>query len=330
MAVAASVRLRGYDVDEEGAVTGALPNLVIAGVGKAGTTSLHWYLSQHPDICASPVKEIGYFSPLVGGTGSLPPIEDYRAHFSGCGDERYRLEASPQYFHGGRPLIESMRAVLGSPRVVLMFRDPVDRLWSQYRFMRSRLADLPEAMTFDGYVDRCLEVRRTGEPPNAAGRLYRAVQGGFYVEYLDPWVEAFGEDLRIVFFERMTASPARELTTLCEWLGLEVDVSAISFSVENRTVPVRSRALQRIALAANSERLLRHRRWLKLPLRRLYYGLNRRPSPDRMPPDTERMLRAEFAPGNRALATKVFELGYRDLPDWLSSARSDPAGRAQA
>ncbi len=311
-------------------MTGALPNLVIAGVGKAGTTSLHWYLSQHPDICASPVKEIGYFSPLVDATGSLPPIEDYRDHFSGCGDERYRLEASPQYFHGGRPVIESMQEVLGSPKVVLMFRDPVDRLWSQYRFMRSRLAELPAAMTFDGYVARCLEVRRTGEPPSATNRLYRAVQGGSYAAYLDPWVEAFGEDLRLVFFERMTASPARELTDLCAWLGLEVDVSRISFSVENRTVPVRSRALQRFALAANSERLLRPRRWLKVPLRRFYYAVNRRPSPDRMPSETERRLRAEFAPGNRALAVKVLDLGYRNLPDWLSSARKDPAGKAPA
>lgn len=303
-------------------MTGALPNLVIAGVGKAGTTSLHWYLSQHPDICASPVKEIGYFMPLVDGQGALGPVEEYRSLFQACGAERYRLEASPQYFQAGRPLVDAMRDVLGEPKVVVMLRDPVDRLWSQYRFMRSRMSDLPREMSFEEYVGRCLEVRRSAEPLTAQNRLYRAVQGGFYAEYLDPWVEVFGADLRLVFFERLTESPQREFTALCDWLDIASDPSSITFSVENRTVPVRSRALQRIALAANSERLLRNRRRLKGPLRRLYYALNRRPSSSTMSADTERMLRAEFASGNRALAERLSELGYRDLPGWLSGLRA--------
>jgi hypothetical protein len=310
-------------------MTGSLPNLVIAGVGKAGTTSLHWYLSQHPDICASPVKEIGYFRGLVDGDGSLPPIEEYRAHFDGCGAERFRLEASPQYFHGGPPLIGAMREVLGSPKIVVMLRDPVDRLWSQYRFMRSRLAELPAGMTFEGYVDRCLEVRRRGEPLTAENRLFRAVAGGFYAEHLDPWVEMFGSDFRLVFFELLAATPQREFASLCRWLGVDPDPSQISFTVENRTVPVRSRRLQRLALAVNTERFLRNRRRLKAPLRRIYYAVNRRPSADRMPAETERVLRAEFAPGNRALAEKVARLGYRDLPAWLANA-ADNAWKARA
>ena len=309
-------------------MTGGLPNVVIAGVGKAGTTSLFWYLSQHPDICASRVKEIGYFSPLADDDRKPPPVEDYRAQFDACGHERYRLEASPQYFHGGRALIDAMREVLGSPKVILMFRDPVERLWSQYRFMGSRLADLPSGMTFEGYMERCLEVRHAGEPLSAANRLYWAVQGGFYAEHLDPWIAAFADDLRLVFFENLVASPAAEFTSLCTWLGLEVDTASISFSVENRTVPIRSRGLQRLALAANDERLLRRHRRLKAPLRKLYYAMNRRPSPERMTPVAERRLREVFAPGNRALAARVAELGYRDLPTWLSTATVDPAGKA--
>jgi hypothetical protein len=311
-------------------VTGALPNLVIAGVGKAGTTSLFWYLSQHPGICASRVKEIGYFSPLTDADRPLPPVEEYQAHFDACAQERYRLEASPQYFHGGRPLIVAMREVLGSPKVILMFRDPVERLWSQYRFMGSRLADLPSGMTFEGYVERCLEVRAAGEPLVAANRLYWAVQGGFYAEHLDPWVEEFGDELRLVFFEKLVASPASEFADLCAWLGLDQDTTAISFSVENRTVPVRSRGLQRLALAVNDERWLRRHRRLKVPLRSLYYALNRRPSPGRMAPEVERRLREVFAPGNRALADRVRELGYGDLPGWLSNTPVDPAGKASA
>jgi hypothetical protein len=311
-------------------MTERLPNLVIAGVGKAGTTSLFWYLSQHPDVCPSRVKEIGYFKALVEGGVTLPPIDEYRGHFDRCAGERYRLEASPQYFHGGTRVIEAMREVLGTPKVILMFRDPVDRMWSQYRFMRTRLSDLPADVPFEMYADRCLEMRRTRQPLGPESRRYWAVQGGFYVEHLDPWVDAFGDDLRLVFFERLATAPELVFGELCAWLEVEEHAGSISFSVENRTVPVRSRALQRIALAANDERFLRRHRRLKGPLRRLYYAVNRRPTREAMPTETERRLREEFAPGNRTLAAKVTALGYRDLPGWLSGAGIDAAGRASA
>lgn len=300
-----------------------LPNLVIPGVGKAGTTSLHWYLSQHQDICAATVKEVRYFRPLVEGRGPLPPVSEYAAHYAHCSGERYRLDASPQYFHGGRPVTDAIQALLGEPKVIVMLRDPVSRLWSLYRFMRARLADLPNDMTFDGYIDRCLEVRDRGEAVSAANRRYFAIQGSFYAEYVDPWVDAFGSDLRITFFERLVESPEREFIEVCEWLGLDADPATISFSVENQTVPVRSAMLQRIALAANSERVLRNRRRLKMPLRKLYYAMNRQGSAERMLPATRQRLEEIFAPGNAALAELVRSLGYRDLPQWLYQSSSE-------
>ena len=86
---------------------GRLPNLIIVGLGKAGTTSLFWYLSQHSDVCASTVKEPGYFLPAAEGL-ELPPIGQYASYFKECGRERYRMEASPQYFHGARPVMEEL------------------------------------------------------------------------------------------------------------------------------------------------------------------------------------------------------------------------------
>ncbi len=71
-------------VTQAGADAERLPNLIIAGVGKAGTTSLFWYLSQHPGICASDVKEIQYFTPLSEGDGVLPPLSEYARHFAAC------------------------------------------------------------------------------------------------------------------------------------------------------------------------------------------------------------------------------------------------------
>ena len=123
-------------------VSSRLPNLVIAGVGKAGTTSMFHYLSQHSDICASTVKEPRYFR-VDGEQGRPDPLESYARLFTHCGAERYVMEASPQYFKGGSRTIDLIRTTLKDPRVILMFRDPVQRMWSEYRFKKSRLSIPP-------------------------------------------------------------------------------------------------------------------------------------------------------------------------------------------
>ena len=298
-----------------------LPNLVIAGVGKAGTTSLFWYLSQHPGICASDVKEIQYFTPLSEGDGVLPPLAEYARHFAACADQLYRLEASPQYFHGGKPIVDAMQASLVRPRVIVMFRDPIERLWSQYRFMRSRMADLPEGMTFEAYVARCRVVRERREPFSHENRLYWTIQGGFYGEYLAPWADAFAQDLRVIFFEDLAADPERVTRETCVWLGLDTAPTAmIAYSIENRTIRYRSKTLQRLALSVNREGRLGNRRRLKEPLRRLYYAVNRQPEQERIAPATRRGLQELFAPGNAALASQLRSMGYADLPAWLADA----------
>jgi Sulfotransferase domain len=310
-----------HSVTQAGADVERLPNLIIAGVGKAGTTSLFWYLSQHPGICPSDVKEIQYFTPLSEGDGILPPLAVYARHFAACTDQPYRLEASPQYFHGGRPIVDAMRETLERPRVIVMFRDPLERLWSQFRFMCSRMADLPEGITFEEYVARCREVRDRREPFSQENRLYWTIQGGFYGEYLAPWTDAFAEDLRVVFFEDLASAPERATRETCAWLGLDTaSTETISYSVENRTIRYRSKTLQRLALAANKEGRLGSRRRLKEPLRRLYFAMNRRPERERMASDTRRTLQELFAPGNAALASQLRSMGYTDLPGWLADA----------
>jgi hypothetical protein len=310
---------------------GSLPNLIIAGVGKAGTTSLFWYLSQHPDICASKVKEIQFFTALTEGDGVLPPLEEYAKHFRQCEGERYRLEASPQYFHGGTPIVEAVRSTLDHPRMIVMFRDPIDRLWSTFRFMKSRLADLPEGMTFEGYVAECRRVREGREPFSAANRLYWTIQGGFYGEYLAPWVDGFGDDLRVVFFEQLAASPEQVTRDTCGWLGLDEAATAdITYSVENRTIQYRSKLMQKAALAANKEGRLGNHRRLKEPLRKLYYALNRKPEQERMSPAIRRELEELFGPGNAQLAAQLRRLGYEDLPAWLGAGDAEPAERVSS
>jgi hypothetical protein len=301
-------------------VAPSLPNLVMAGPGKAGTTSLFWYLSQHPEICAASVKEIRYFAPITHGEGELAPLETYAGYFARCGDEPYLMEASPQYFHGGPPLIEAIRRLLTDPRVIIVLRDPVDRLWSVYRSLKVRRT-LPATLTFEAYVRACERVRADRAALTLANRPYWTLSGSFYVEHLGAWLEAFGDDVRVVFFDHLAGDPRAAVRGVCRWLDIdERSAESFSYTVENRTVSNRSRLLHRIALAANSEGLLRDRRRLKAPLRRAYYAINGQGPRERMAPETRRRLSEAFAPANAALGDELRARGYGDLPAWLGEA----------
>jgi hypothetical protein len=295
-----------------------LPNLVIVGMGKAGTTSLFWYLSQHPDICASREKEIRYFAALTEGGDKLPPVEDYARHFRYCVGERYALEASPQYFHGGRRVAEAMASLLDDPRVVVMFRDPVDRLWSQFRFVKTRFGPVPDDMSFDEYVESNERVWREGRPLTPETVAYWHLTGSMYADHIQPWFDVFGDAFRVTFFEDLVDRPKDVVLDLAGWLGVDREpVDGFSFSVENKTVPIRSTALQRMALFLNREDLLGRHRRLKAPLRRAYYTINRRRRDDEMSAATAAHLRSLVAPANERLAEMLIDRGYEQLPAWL-------------
>jgi hypothetical protein len=297
-----------------------LPNLIIVGPGKSGTTSLFWYLSQHPAICASDVKETRYFAPITEGGTELPPLNQYTRHFRHCRAASYVLEASPQYFHGGSRIISAMGSILEDPHIIVTLRDPVERLWSSFRFAKSRM-DASVGHTFDAYVEACQRVYEKGLPLTAETRAYWTIAGGFYAKHLSPWFESFGNDLRIVFFEHLTAAPARTVAELCRWLRIDDSgVHRFNYSVENRTILYRNALIQRIALALNtrSERLLRDRRGLKEPLRKAYYLINRKSDTEQMSPSTRNHLQEIFRSANASLARELLSRGYTDPPPWLT------------
>jgi sulfotransferase family protein len=301
-----------------------LPNLVLAGISRAGTTSLFWYLSQHPDVCASRIKEPLFFLALseadADADGVLPPLDRYAALFDRCRSERYAMEASTHYFHGGPRLIEGLRRTLPDPRIVLTLRDPVDRVWSIYTHARG-IGKLPAGMSFDGYVEECERQHRIGAPRRKRAREYWSIRGGMYADYLPDWLEGFPSDrLRIEFLESFAPDPAGTIRGLCSWLGIDTScVDAFDLSVENRSVTYRSRLLHRFALTLN-RRLLRDRRRLKAPLRRVYQAINASRRPEIMPSEAREHLVELFAPSNARIRQLLLGRGHTGLPRWLAEA----------
>jgi hypothetical protein len=105
-----------------------LPNLIIIGGMKAGTTSLHYYLSLHPEISMSNPKELNFFL----AESRHKDLAWYQSHFKG--EARIHGEASPKYtcypFFKGVPA--RMAALLPQVKLIYLVRDPIQRLISHY------------------------------------------------------------------------------------------------------------------------------------------------------------------------------------------------------
>jgi hypothetical protein len=307
-----------------------LPNLIIAGVNKAATTSLFMYLSAHPNVCMSSKKETGYFLHLRYGL-EMPPIEHYHRYFDHCTDQKYILEATGGYFYGGADVASAIQEVLNEPRIVIILRDPVLRLFSFYRFQKSMLY-LDSELSFREYVATC-ENMPLSERSKKHNNQYWGIDGGFYSDYLEEWFNVFQEDeIRILFFEHLKSSPRSVLADLCEWLKIEHEryLASLHFSVENRTMAYRNEALQRMALTLNweGEAFWRSHPWMKRVLRRIYYTINGRPHSETISDEMKAHLDSLFRPYNERLADQLLSHGYTGLPDWLSRyAKAESSAR---
>lgn len=299
---------------------GRLPNLLVVGVPKAGTGSLFAYLDQHPDICGADEKEVGYFNFYNPRrhSGPPPPVDSYRSHFAHCRDERYAFEATPTYSYGGLPVIEAIRAILPSPRIVLSLRDPVERLWSAYTFQRG-LGNLPDLRTFDEYLQACESRSRDGSdlvPRDHLAGLYI----GFYSSYVPLWLDAFGSDIKVVFTEQLQSDPSGVVADLFRWLDVDDTVAAdLDLVPRNTTHHPRSIGMARLVYSVkrSGDRLRMLPPGARRPLRRMYERVNAGRPPERMDPEVRRHVEDLYRSSNEQTAHALAEHGYRDLPDWL-------------
>ena len=299
-----------------------MPNLVVIGVPKAGTGSLYGYLSQHPDICPADEKEVGYFNHFNPRRhqGPVPPLEEYLKHFRHWGSERYAFEATPTYSYGGRPVIEAIRTTLGSPRIVLSLRNPVDRLWTAYTFQRE-LGNLTQFRSFEDYVHACEQRSRDGSdlvPRDHMHGLYI----GYYADYVPLWLEAFGADIRVTFADDLRLDAPEVVRGLCGWLGLDAGV-VDTFDLEPRNRTQHPRSIRAARLAYGVKRAVDSRRLLPAPVRdrarRAYQRVNAGSPPQGMSSDMRAYVEELYRESNVRTAHALAAHGYDTLPPWLRS-----------
>jgi len=116
-----------------------LPNLIVIGAAKCGTTSLHEYLDLHPQIAMSREKELGFF---VEGKNWSRGVDWYASQFDA--DAAVRGESTPAY--SAYPLYEGVPGriaqVVPDAKLVYLVRDPIDRIVSHYTHRTINFPDM--------------------------------------------------------------------------------------------------------------------------------------------------------------------------------------------
>lgn len=300
-----------------------LPNLIVAGVTKGGTTALFRYLAAHPEVCSSSVKETCYFLPRRYGK-EIAPLDVYRRQFSHHAGEPTVMESTPGYFYG--PEIPAViDRTLPGVKIVLVFRDPVDRFFSHFYFTRTE-QDLPRDLDVSTYLEQCLEHPADAFVDNALNPWF-GFEGGRYARYLPPWLETFGDRLHVTFFENFKRDTLSSLQEIAEFAGIEAGpLSGIDFTPENKTRAYGNAALHGAAMSVYrriSPTLNRYPN-LKKSLFGLYRRINEVPM-DRDEQVEERLrvqLSERYGPDNRRLREQLDALGpgqvQRPFPDWLN------------
>lgn len=285
-----------------------LPNFLIIGANKAGTTSLYRYLGEHPEVYMSPAKEPGFFAFDVGqqpGEGDHAiggSLETYLGLFDGVRDETAIGEASTRYLATATAPAR-IRATVPDMRLIAVLRNPVERAFSAYS---TRVFEGTEHATFAEAVADDLDRRARGE---GSQRFYVAL--GFYGAQLARYLEHFDrERLRVYLYEDLVADPASMLSDVYAFLEVDPTFAPDTTARYNRTRHhPRSMALARMSVPRPAMTLAR----TVVPVR-LRAALRRKLS--RVPelPDDVRRLLVDVYRDDVLLTQDLID---RDLSRWL-------------
>jgi hypothetical protein len=292
---------------------------VIAGVNKAGTTSLFVSLSTHPAIQPSSIKETRYFLPARYGR-PLDPPSVWEGYFPAGDGEPVRLEATPSYFYGGARVAAAMAERLTNPHVMVVLREPVARAISFFTYQKVRLR-FPADLSIEQYL-AAADALGPDDFLDPVNEKYMAFRGGCYADYLPGWFETLGtERVRVIDFARLARDQSAVLRATAEWLHL--DPAAFppdALERENRTTGYKHAGFQRIALAGNDrlERILRRHPDVKRRLRGYYYRLNGRATREDVPAAVRDELMARYDEPNARLARELDAAGIV-RPEWLTA-----------
>jgi hypothetical protein len=267
------------------AAAGLLPNLLIVGSPKCGTTSLHHYLDAHPEISMSEVKELDFFADEEIWRRGL---DWYRTNFPV--DLPVRGESSTAYTRGVVAELAAQRIseALGTPKIIYLVRDPIERIRSDYHQHRTAGVDRRDIET------------ALAEPDN------RYVEASRFGSRIAPYVALMGrENVLVETQEDLLADRRGTLGRIFRFLEVQGDVDRPEFERMWERSEGKGWAYGLgWKLRQRGIRLPAALRWpaQRMQRSRLFGGAAKSARPPEISPATRERLQAELAPEMDRLA----------------------------
>lgn len=229
-----------------------LPDFLIIGAPKAGTTTLAADLAAHDQVWMPRQKELGYFDVRW----ATEPLDAYSADFGAAPAGAITGEATPTYLHAPGALARVASAVPAA-RLVVVLRDPVARFWSHYWYNRAarQVEGLTPEQVFARKPHEYLEPGRYAAHLRRASDLFDAAQ------------------MHVLLLDDLIADPGETYRSVCRHLGLHDPVPVGLGRPRNSAYVVRSARLRRVMLRMHAWRRLpfglgyRLDQWNRVPLR---------------------------------------------------------------
>lgn len=299
-------------------------DFLIIGAQKAGTTSLHHYLSGHPQLELPLDKEAPFFNQDPASQDLVRFIrENYRSK-----GECVRGKVTPHYMlgHSGADVSKIARRIadaLPDVRLVAMLRDPIERAHSHYRMSVRRGS---EHRSFEAAVVEQLTPHGVQSAREAPTETNSYVCAGEYGRILDAYLSVFDRrQLFIIFTEHLEQHPASVLEELLSFLGVDPAYRPANLNKkyfqggDSERLP---RWLSRVLFAGMRTLIPLAGRRAELFRRSLYYWFEHWNTASQravidLSPHTRRALRAHYAQDTERLASILGQ-----LPPWCGAESS--------
>jgi hypothetical protein len=198
-----------------------IPNFLIVGAAKGGTTSLYSYLLQHPEVFLTRVKEPCFFCfadnpPFYeGGPNIIVSFEKYKELFKDSEKYKSRGEATAIYLYLYDTVIKNIKKYIPAYeelKIVMILRNPVERAFSQYMH---NVRDMRENMPFE----EAIKTEKLRKEQNVNTDFFY-LERGFYYDQVKAYLENF-KNVKIYLFEELISDTGSLMKDLCEFLEIE-------------------------------------------------------------------------------------------------------------
>lgn len=297
-----------------------LPNFLIIGAAKAGTSSLYYYLKQHPQVFMSAIKEPKFFA-LEGESldykgpdrginiNSVNNLADYQKLFEGVADEVAVGEASPMYLTSPKAPA-NIKRYIPDVKLIAILRNPVDRAFSSYtHLIRENL----ETLSFEAAVE--------AEPERIANKwshLFYYTQNGYYASQVKNYLENYDtENIKIYLYEDLIQDTPKLVDELYGFLGIDRSFSP-DLSKRNVSGIPKSRFLHSLFRKDNVVKDSLKRFFPKEMRRQIAEDVLRRNLGAK--PELDNRMRDRLTSLYRKDILELQDVLHRDLSGWLAKA----------